>query len=105
MGGCPWDDSACARAVDCRHMEVLKWLRSEGCPWNKETWASASSSLIREWLEEYGCPLHYGDDVDDDVDDDLDDDLDDDVDDNLDWDEGLATPYSPISPQVSPYSD
>ena len=31
--GCPWDKNACSWAVDQGHVEVLRWLRENGCPW------------------------------------------------------------------------
>ena len=33
--GCPWDADACRGAAANGHLEVLKWLRSEGCPWDE----------------------------------------------------------------------
>ena len=30
--GCPWDILACAWAAGAVHLEVLKWLRAGGCP-------------------------------------------------------------------------
>ena len=54
--GCPWNEEVCAGAALGGQLEVLKWLRSKGCPWNDLTWVYASSSLIREWLVENGCP-------------------------------------------------
>ena len=35
--GCPWDARACGFAARGGHLDVLKWLRAEGCPWDK--WA------------------------------------------------------------------
>jgi len=38
------------------NLEVLKWLRENGCPWNYETWYAARSGgqdLLR-WVEENG---------------------------------------------------
>ena len=48
-------------------MEVLKWLRSEGCPWDSSTWFSAAEST-REWLKENGYPqdFDFSDDYSDD---------------------------------------
>ena len=65
--GCPWDASACAGAAKCGHLEVLKWLRSEGCPWDSSTWFSAAEST-REWLKENGYPqdFDFSDDYSDD---------------------------------------
>ena len=56
--GFPWDEEACAGAAEGGHLEVLKWLRSEGCPWDAGTWDAAKEST-REWLRENGCPQDY----------------------------------------------
>ena len=40
-------------------MEVLKWLRSEGCPWDKNTcsYAAEGGHLdVLEWAIDNGCP-------------------------------------------------
>ena len=42
------DPQTCVCAASQGHLEVLKWLRSEGCPWDEETcygaaWASPTS--------------------------------------------------------------
>ena len=31
--GCPWDNGACCAAVECGRFDVLKWLRENGCSW------------------------------------------------------------------------
>ena len=56
--GCPWDEETCEMAAEGGHLEVLKWLRSEGCPWDAGTWDAAKEST-REWLRENGCPQDY----------------------------------------------
>ena len=35
--GCPWDSYTCYWAAQNGHLEVLKWAESEGCPWTRET--------------------------------------------------------------------
>ena len=30
--GCPWDESTCAKAAMNGHLEVLQWARAHGCP-------------------------------------------------------------------------
>ena len=35
--GCPWDAETCFRAVDFGHVEVLRWARENGCPWTAVT--------------------------------------------------------------------
>ena len=31
--GCPWDRDTCFTAVNNGRVEVLRWLRENGCPW------------------------------------------------------------------------
>ena len=57
--GCPWDEEACAWAAEHGHLEVVKWLRSEGCPWNEEAckYAARAGYLdVLRWLIDNGCP-------------------------------------------------
>ena len=57
--GCPWDELACAEAAGGGHLEVLKWLRAEGCPWDEWACAKASQSghlEVLKWLLAEGCP-------------------------------------------------
>ena len=40
-------------------MEMLKWLRSEGCPWDKETCVGAADTgnfHVLKWAVDNGCP-------------------------------------------------
>jgi hypothetical protein len=32
---CPWDENTCAFAAENGHLELLKWCRSNLCPWNQ----------------------------------------------------------------------
>ena len=41
----PW------RAAENGHLEVLKWARANGCPWNEETCRAAASSGHLEMLK------------------------------------------------------
>jgi len=34
--GCPWDEWTCARAAEGGHLEVLKWAREHHCPWTED---------------------------------------------------------------------
>ena len=63
--GCPWNETACQSAAAHGHLEVLKWLRSEVCPWDGRTWRFAAEST-REWLEENGYPQNLRSDYSDD---------------------------------------
>ena len=42
--GCEWDFQTCNYAVD-RHVEVLRWLRENGCPWTAHTRDKAAEKL------------------------------------------------------------
>ena len=51
--GCLWDEDACTHAAGGGHLDVLKWLRSEGCPWNEwacEEAAEGSHLDVSKWL-------------------------------------------------------
>jgi len=57
--GCPWGGRACEGAARGGHLEVLKWLRSEGCPWNAATCSGAASNGhldVLKWVIDNGCP-------------------------------------------------
>ena len=43
--GCPWDWKTCWYAVDKGRVEVLRWLRSNGCPWDASTRDRAAAQL------------------------------------------------------------
>jgi len=61
--GCPWSTSACNRAAKGGQLEVLKWLRSEGCPWNVTTCSFAAEGGhldVLKWLKKEGCPWNAG---------------------------------------------
>ena len=46
--GCPWQaDEICDMAAQCGHLSVLKYARSQGCPWDAEItdWAASCGHL------------------------------------------------------------
>ena len=45
--GCPWNWWTCWAAAKGGHLEVLKWLRSEGCPWDEDKCEAAVKKLIK----------------------------------------------------------
>jgi hypothetical protein len=56
---CPWDVRTCAGAALNRHFETLKWARSQGCPWDDLTCIHAGLNGHIEtviWARSQGCP-------------------------------------------------
>ena len=53
--GCPWNQRTCRRAANFDHLDVLKYAREHGCPWDVWTWYRAGEAT-REWLMEINCP-------------------------------------------------
>jgi len=46
-------------AAEGGHLEVLKWARENGCPWDRRTTECANAgghSDVLEWAKENGCP-------------------------------------------------
>ena len=43
--GCPWDWRTCHCAVKYGHVEVLRWARENGCSWDAETRDRAAAEL------------------------------------------------------------
>src|SRR4051812_5093758 len=37
INGCPWDAYTCANAARGGHLEALQWARANGCPWDWST--------------------------------------------------------------------
>ena len=55
----PLGRGACARAAFKGHLDVLKWLRAEGAPWDKWTCAKAAEGgnlNVFMWARKEGCP-------------------------------------------------
>jgi hypothetical protein len=57
---CPFDNRRlCGIAAAGGHLEVLRWAREKGCPWNKWTCAAAARGGhldVLKWARERGCP-------------------------------------------------
>lgn len=45
--GCPWDWDTCAAAVAGGHLDVVRYLHSQNCPWDKERLLSLALSRER----------------------------------------------------------
>ena len=49
------------------HLDVLKWLRERGCPWDEETCYEANMRGhfdVYDWALENGCPTKESDESD-----------------------------------------
>ena len=57
-----WDSDACVEAAAHGHLEVLKFLRREGCPCNEETICNYARTLeVLKWLalDQVSVPAHF----------------------------------------------
>ena len=62
--GCPWDEGACSSAAWNGHLDVIKYLHENGCPWDEGTCTRAARcyhSDVFKWLIENGCPYDFND--------------------------------------------
>ena len=50
--GCPWSYSTCENAVGWGHVKVLRWARENGAPWNAATRDRAAAEL--EYTDDLG---------------------------------------------------
>ena len=57
--GCPWDSKTCSSAACNGHLECLKYAHENGCPWDEKTCSKAAEKGHLECLKyahESGCP-------------------------------------------------
>lgn len=57
--GCPFNKETFSWAAYNGNLENMKWLHSNGCPWDPWTFASAAKKGIlknMKWLHRNGCP-------------------------------------------------
>jgi hypothetical protein len=57
------DEWTCAHAAEGGYLEILKWARANGCPWNEKTRIYAAMNGHVEtliWAVENGCLCHCG---------------------------------------------
>jgi hypothetical protein len=57
--GCPWDEGTRAAAALCGHLETLRWALQHGCEWDMMTciFAAEGGHLdLLKWAREQGCP-------------------------------------------------
>ena len=50
--GCPWDWKTCFHAVNKGHVEVLRWVRENDCPWTAEIRDEAAAEL--RYTDDFG---------------------------------------------------
>mgnify|MGYP002176141403 FL=1 len=58
--GWPWNTTTCSWVEEGGHLEVLQWARANGCEWNEWTFAFAAQGghlEVLQWLHANGCPL------------------------------------------------
>ena len=56
--GCPWNSLTCRRAAGGGHLDLLKWARDNGCEWDAWTCAHAAEGGhldVLKWARENGC--------------------------------------------------
>ena len=56
--GCHWDKKTCKNAAENGHLEVLKWLRENGCDWDSGVCFEAALGghfEVLKWARENGC--------------------------------------------------
>ena len=57
--GCPWDKFTCSAAAHGGQLEVLQWARANRCPWDEYTCTCAArrgNLQLLQWLRANGCP-------------------------------------------------
>ena len=57
--GCPWNASTCSNAALGGHLEVLKYAHEKGCKWNALTCSEAAEGghlEVLKYAHENGCP-------------------------------------------------
>lgn len=56
---CPWNKMTCIAAAENNHLDILQWARQNGCPWDK--WVCVCTAMkghveVLQWLRQNGCP-------------------------------------------------
>jgi len=58
--GCPWNERCCEKASEKGHLECIIYLHKNRCPWNEKSCEKASDNghfKVLKYLHENGCPL------------------------------------------------
>ena len=61
--GCPWDAKTCAVAAWQGRFDLLRWARETGAPWDEDTCISAFSRghiHMLLWAQRHGAPVKPG---------------------------------------------
>jgi hypothetical protein len=57
MNGCPWDLRVCLYSANEGHLETLKWCMANIYPWNDSIYLTSECvSELSKWCNENGCP-------------------------------------------------
>jgi hypothetical protein len=59
VNGSPWDEKICHHAALVGHLDVLQWAYENGCPWDEDTCRGAAQGGKLEalqWLRAHDCP-------------------------------------------------
>jgi len=59
--GCPWNEDICSDAASNGHLDCLKWARENGCPWDEYTCSEAAKTGhldCLKWARKNGCPWY-----------------------------------------------
>ena len=57
--GYPWNEWTCSYAAEGGYLEILKWARGNGCPWDESTCSNAAQGghlEVLKWARDNGCP-------------------------------------------------
>ena len=49
--GCAWNKNAALKAAEGGHLETLRWLRYKGCPWDEAACRSHGKPNIVRWMD------------------------------------------------------
>lgn len=59
--GCMWNEETCSMAALNGHLDVLKWARDNNCNWDHNTCTNAAQNghfEVLKWAKHNGCSLH-----------------------------------------------
>jgi hypothetical protein len=59
LQGCQWNTRVCTDAASHGHLKLLKWARENGCPWDNKVYDAAARNghiQIIQWALDNGCP-------------------------------------------------